>query len=218
MMSTKTWRGKTIASIGFTGLLLGAILVIGRNVQRGSSASAMDQITVVVSGEVMKPGPIQLPKGSTVEYLLLQARPKSTALLDGMDLSKVLAEGDRVSVPRKAKVVSSGPKTKVEVLDRLWAAELAKADVNLIAKMLGVEKGLASEINRLAQEKQTGRGTIRWATEILTHPNVLQERWNYPKWVNAARLYAESLQAKGLLPDTASKTENSSRNGIKTRD
>lgn len=203
MEPTRTWQGKKIASIGFTALVLGAILVIGRNVQRGGATASADQITVTVVGEIAKPGPIRLPKGSTVEYLLLQVRPKSTALLEGMDIKRVLSEGDKVAVPRKIKPSSRSAKSKIEVLDALWAKELAKGDSVQIAKMLGIEKGLAVQISRQVIEAKQGRGSIRWATDILTHPNVLQERWHYPKWVNAARLYAE-----GLLPDSKGPAEN----------
>lgn len=197
------WRGKKIASIGFTALVLGAVLVVGRNVQRGGATGSMDQITVTVVGEIAKPGPVRLPKGSTVEYLLLQVRPKSTASLEGMDLDRMLLDGDRVAVPRRIKNTSRSTNSKIEVLDALWAKELATASPDLIAKILGIEKGLAVQINQQVKESKQGRGTIRWATDILTHPNVLQERWHYPKWVNAARLYAE-----GLLSDTKGPAAN----------
>lgn len=199
MEGTKTWRGRTIASIGFTGLVLGAVLIIGRNVQRGGAVSASDQITVTVTGEISKPGPVRLPKGSTVEYLLLQVRPKSTALLEGIDVSRVLVDGEKVTIPRRAKSASRSSQSRLEVLDALWIKELSKGDPDLIASMLGVEKGLAAEISRLVKDRPQGKGSIRWADEILTHPNVLQERWQYPKWVNTARNYAEArlLKPKG---------------------
>ncbi len=196
MEQRATWRGKKIASFGFTALVIGAVLVVGRNVQRGGASSSADQITVTVVGEITKPGPVRLPKGSTVEYLLLQVRPKSTALLEGLDLNRQLIDGDRIAVPRRIKATSKSTKSKIEILDSLWAKELATASPDLIAKMLGIEKGLAVQISQQVKESKQGRGTIRWATDILTHPNVLQERWHYPKWVNAARLYAEKL-----LPD-----------------
>lgn len=211
-MSVKTWHGKKIASIGFTGLVLGAVLVIGRNVQRGSAAQYADQITVTVSGEIMKPGPIRLPKGSTIEYLLLQVRPKSTALVEGLELTKVLLDGDRVSVPRKVRPSARTSKNSFETLDRYWANALTKAEVPEIQKMLGVEKGIAAEIGRLAEPPAAIKGSIRWATDILLHPNVLQARWEYPKWVNSARRYAEShLQESGEATSKKSPPETATR-------
>lgn len=82
----------------------------GAGATPGAAAAPATQVTVHVVGEVSKPGVVTLPTGSRVDDALERAGgATSGADLSGVNLARVLVDGEQVAVPKPGASPAAAP-------------------------------------------------------------------------------------------------------------
>lgn len=125
--------------------------------EAAASPSPAKQVVVHVSGQVNKPGVYELPDGSRVQDAVAAAGgPLAESDANALNLAAVVADGQKVTVPKPGEAVVADPGAPAEA-----GAPGAKVNLNLatpaqLEELPGVGPVLAE---RIVAHRQKGRFT-----------------------------------------------------------
>lgn len=125
--------------------------------EASASPSPVKQVVVHVSGQVNKPGVYELPDGSRVQDAVAAAGgPLAESDANALNLAAVIADGQKVTVPKPGEAVTVDPASSAEA-----GAPAGKVNLNLatpaqLEELPGVGPVLAE---RIVAHRQKGRFT-----------------------------------------------------------
>ena len=151
-----------LALLGFGSAVLVAMLTPGGQTVDVAVASpvvpepvesAPEVVVLHVHGAVVEPGIVELPLGSRVVDAIAAARgPSDDADLGGVNLARIVADGEQLYVPRVGEVPP--PSSGGAATDAQGRINLNTADAAALETLAGVGPALASRI--IAWREQNG--------------------------------------------------------------
>jgi competence protein ComEA len=125
--------------------------------EASASPSPAKQVVVHVSGQVNKPGVYELPEGSRVQDAVAAAGgPLAESDSNALNLAAVIADGQKVTVPKPGEAVAADPGSATEPGMPAGKINLNLATPAQLEELPGVGPVLAE---RIVAHRQKGRFT-----------------------------------------------------------